>query len=67
MNEREKRLLMFLAERHRAWATCYTRTDDDPGYGEGYDAAKNGAADDIETFMLKEYDADWIKAKVEAA
>lgn len=66
MNEREKKLLEFLAERHKAWRNSNYAVAD-PSFGQGYDMAKQGCADDIEEFMTKEYDFEWLKAKVEAS
>jgi hypothetical protein len=61
MNEREKRLLEFLAERYKAWSAAKYVTGD-PSFGQGYDMAKVGCADDIDDFMSKEYPEEWAQS-----
>ncbi len=61
----DNKVLEFFAKKHAAWSNMFTPCDD-PSYGEGYDNAKRGAADDIDEFFFREFGAEWVVAKMKA-
>ncbi len=60
----DNKVLEFFAKKHAVWSNMFTPCDD-PGYGEGYDNAKRGAADDIDEFFSRECGKEWEQAKKE--
>lgn len=62
--EREQEIIDFFAERWKAWSNSNYAVPDHPEFGQGYDMAKEGCADDVDEFMEKRFGFAWLKAKV---